>query len=84
MDVRGFIERLVPEVAHNATVVRVDEASDVVRVTITGTTGVEAGCELSRNAVEAASAEGLARDHLASMLKACADRAVAPLPDGRE
>jgi hypothetical protein len=83
MDAGRFIERLVPEVAHNATVVRVDETNDVVRVTIAGTTGVEAGCEIPRETVEAAVDHAEARAQLATMLKACADRAVAPIPDGR-
>ena len=83
MDTRAFIERLVPEVAHNASVVRLEETSDVVRVVIAGTTGVEAGCELPRRTVEAAAADERARASVSSALKACADRAVAPVPDGR-
>ena len=83
MDTRAFIERLVPEVAHNATVVRVEETKDTVRVVIAGTTGVEAGCELRRDTVEAASENPQARLRVSRALKACADRAVAPVPDGR-
>lgn len=96
MDTRDFIESLVPEVAHNASVVRVDDRGDTVRVTIAGTTGVEAGCEVPRETVEGAAAarrgaEGEAWEPesaeayqaLVAALKACADRAVAPVPDGR-
>ena len=83
MDTRAFIERLVPEVAHNATVVRVEETQDTVRVVIAGTTGVEAGCVLRRATVEAAPEDPQARRRLSTALKACADRAVAPVPDGR-
>ncbi|HJU87686.1 MAG TPA: hypothetical protein VJ788_09985 [Gemmatimonadota bacterium] len=83
MDTRAFIEKLVPEIAHNATVVRVDERGDLVRVTIAGTTGVEAACEVPWDAVEAANERADARARLATLLKACADRTVAPVPDGR-
>ena len=83
MDTRGFIERLVPEIAHNASVVRVDERGDLVRVTIAGTTGVEAACEVPWDTVEAATERDDARERLATLLKACADRTVAPIPDGR-
>lgn len=83
MDTRRFIETLVPEIAHNASVVRVDERGDLVRVTIAGTTGVEAACEVPWDAVQAASERPEARDRLATLLKACADRTVASVPDGR-
>ena len=83
MDRRAFIERLVPEVAHNASVVRIEEERDVVRVVIAGTTGVEAGCELRRETVEAAQDDARARLSVTTALKACADRAVAPVPYGR-
>ena len=83
MDTRSFIETLVPEVARNASVVRVEETNDVVRVTLAGTTGVQAACEVPRNTVEAAVAPGEARQRLAVILKACADRTVATVPDAR-
>ena len=81
---REYIESLVPEVAHNASVVRVDDRGDTVRVTIAGTTGVEAGCDVPRETVDAAPEHADAYQALVSVLKACADRAVAPFPDGRE
>jgi hypothetical protein len=83
MDTRGFIEQILPEVAHNASVVRVDEIGDLVRVTIAGTTSVEAGCELPLDTVEAARVDSGARERVATVLKACADRVVAPVSDGR-
>ena len=54
-----------------------------MRVVIAGTTGVEAGCELRRATVEAAPEDPQARRKVTTALKACADRAVAPVPDGR-
>ena len=83
MDTRRFIEKLVPEIAHNASVVRVDARGDLLRVTIVGTTGVEAACEVPSVAVEAATERPDARERLSRVLKACADRTVAPVPDGR-
>lgn len=83
MDTRRYIESLVPQVSHNASVVRVDEVGDTLRVTIAGTTGVEARCELSRQTVEAAEERADARRRVATVLKACADRTVASVPDGR-
>lgn len=61
MDTRRFIEALVPEIAHNASVVRIDETADLVRVTIAGTTGVEAACEVPWETVEAATERADAR-----------------------
>jgi hypothetical protein len=84
MEVERFLERLVPEVAHNASLVSVDERGDLVRVTIAGTTGLQSRVDVPRTALEAAAERSDARAWLAARLKACADRVVAPVPDGRE
>jgi hypothetical protein len=84
MEIERFLERLVPEIAHNASIVSVDERGDLIRVTIAGTTGLQSGIDVPRSAVEAAAERPDARASLEAALKACADRVVAPVPDGRE
>ena len=83
MEPRELIERLVTEVAPNATVAGFEERGERCRVTIAGTTGVLANCDLPRDAVEGAEHDGLERARVAAALKRCADDVVAPLPDGR-
>ena len=83
MEPRELIERLVPEVTRNATVVRIDEATSAYRVTIAGTTGVEERCDIPRDSARAAIDQDDARADVAARLKACADRTVAPVADGR-
>jgi hypothetical protein len=83
MEPRRLIEQLVPEVTRNASVVRIDERDRVYSVTIVGTTGVEARCEIAVETVEAAVEREDAQATLASALKSCADRTVAEVPDAR-
>jgi hypothetical protein len=83
MDRREVIERLVTEVAPNATVARFEERDDRYVVTVAGTTSVLARCELSRQAVDAAEWSDADRARVAATLKRCADDVIAPLPDGR-
>jgi hypothetical protein len=83
MDPRGLIEGLVQRLAPNATVVEVAEAPSGYRVTVAGTSGVVAGCEVPRDVVEAASRRGTARARLAVVLKRCADDVDARIPDAR-
>jgi hypothetical protein len=83
MDPRGLIESLVHELAPNATVVAIREESGRYRVTVAGTSGVVANCELPRTVVEAATHRSTARAGLAFALKRCADDVDARIPDGR-
>jgi phage terminase large subunit-like protein len=83
MNPREVIERLVTEVEPNATVAAFEERDERCHVTIAGTTGVLADCELPRATVEAAEHAGTERERVAAALKRCADDVVAPLPDGR-
>ena len=48
MDPRAFIEGLVQKIAPNATVVGIAEDAERFRVTVAGTSGVLADCELPR------------------------------------
>ena len=82
-DGRRLIESLVPEIAPNASVVGVEERECHYSVTIAGTTGVLAGVDVPRDAVEAAEHSGEARERLVAALKRCADDVVAEIPDGR-
>jgi hypothetical protein len=85
MDPRTLIEDLVQKLAPNATVVGIAEKPEGYRVTVAGTTGVVADCELPRDAVEAATHHwGTARSRVAVALKRCADDVDARIPDGRE
>jgi len=83
MDPRGLIENLVHKLAPNATVVAIREESERYRVTVAGTSGVVADCELPRSVVEAATHRSTARARLAVTLKRCADDVDARIPDGR-
>jgi hypothetical protein len=83
MDPRGLIEDLVSRVAPNATLVGIAEDERQYRVTVAGTSGVVADCELPRPTVEAAVRWGDARAQLAAALKQCADHVDVRIPDGR-
>jgi len=83
MDGRRLIESLVPEVAPNASIVEIEEYERYYAVTIAGTTGVTAGCQLPREAVNAAEHTSSARQRVAATLKRCADDVIAEVPDGR-
>ena len=83
MNAREVVEQLITEVAPNATVAGFEERGERCLVTVAGTTGVVAQCELSRAVVEAAERFGSERTRVAAALKRCADDVVAPLPDGR-
>jgi hypothetical protein len=83
MDPRGLIEGLVQKLAPNATVVGIAEASGVYRVTVAGTSGVLADCELPRDVVEAAARRGTARARVAVALKRCTDDVDVRIPDAR-
>lgn len=83
MDPRGLIEDLVLKLAPNATVVAITEAPESYRVTVAGTSGVLANCDLPRAAVEAATRRSTARARLAAALKRCADDVDARIPDAR-
>ena len=52
-------------------------------MTIAGTTGVLAGVDVPRDAVDAAEHSGEARERLVAALKRCADDVVAEIPGGR-
>jgi hypothetical protein len=83
MEAHAFLRDLVTRIEPNATVVEVREDDASFRVSMAGTTGVVADCELPRAEVEAAARWGEARRRVASMLKRCADDVVAPIGDGR-
>jgi hypothetical protein len=83
MDPRALIEDLVRKIAPNTTVVGIAEEAERFRVTVTGTSGVVADCELPRETLEAASHRGTARARVAATLKRCADDVDARIPDGR-
>ncbi len=83
MDPRGPIEALVHQLAPNATIVAIREEPGRYRVTVAGTSGVVADCELPRTVVEAATHRGTARARLAVTVKRCADDAGARSRHGR-
>jgi hypothetical protein len=83
MDPRTLIEDLVQKIAPNATVVGIAEEAGNIRVTVTGTSGVVADCELPRETVEAAARLGTARARVAATLKRCADDVDVRIPDAR-
>ena len=83
MDGRRLIGSLVPEIAPNASVICIEESERYDTVTIEGTTGTLAGCEVPRTAVDAAEHAGDALERLVAVLKRCADDVVADVPDGR-
>ena len=83
MDPRAMIEDLVRKIAPNATVVGVAEEAERFRVTVAGTSGVLADCELPREALESAARWGSVRAKVAATLKRCADDVDARIPDGR-
>ncbi len=82
-DTRMLMEHLVSELTPNARIVDIDERERDYVVTIAGTTGVTARCEVPRAAADRALADDEARARLALMLKRGADHTVAPVPDGR-
>jgi len=83
MDPRALIEDLVHKIAPNTTVVGIAEDAERFRVTVAGTSGVVANCELPRETVEAAPHRSTARARVAATLKRCADDVDARIPDGR-
>ena len=83
MSVDTFLRSLVTEVEPNATVVAIEEGQGTYHVSVAGTTGVVADCELPRDTVAAATHDGQARERVASALKRCTDDVVAPVGDGR-
>jgi len=84
MDPRQLIEKLVTQLTPNATVVDVVERERDYAVTIAGTTGVVAHCEIPRRAIEdTANPDGGALRRVSAVLKTCADSTVATVPDGR-
>ena len=83
MNADTFLRNLVTQLEPNATVMGIEEREGAYRVTVTGTIGVVADCELPRDEVEAAEHGGEAHRRVASALKRCADDVVAPVADGR-
>jgi hypothetical protein len=83
MDARRLIETLVTQVTPNATVVDVVEGDRDYAVTIAGTTGVVARCEIPRDAIADTADPGGALRRVSAVLKRCADTTVATVPDGR-
>ena len=83
MEPRRLIEALVTRMTPNATVVEVAEHGLDYAVTIAGTTGVIACCEIPRALVDQTASAADAPATLTSALKRCADTTVAQVPDGR-
>ena len=83
MEPRRLIEALVTHATPNATVVEVAEHDLDYAVTIAGTTGVIARCEIPRALVDQTASAADAPATLTSALKRCADTTVAQVPDGR-
>jgi hypothetical protein len=83
MNADAFLRGLVTEVEPNATVVAIEEGPRTYHVSVAGTTGVVADCELPRDEVAAAAHGGDARQRVVSVLKRCTDDVVAPVGDGR-
>ena len=81
MQPREVIEQIVTEVAPNASVAAFEQGESSCRVTIVGTTGVVAACDLPRAVVEGAERGPAERVWLRARLRQCADD-VAPLPEG--
>ena len=67
----------------NATVVEVATHDRDYAITIAGTTGVIARCEIPRALVDQTTSPTEAPGGLTSALKRCADATVAQIPDGR-
>jgi len=61
MSADTFLRDLVTQLEPNATVVGIEERDGAYRVSVTGTIGVVADCELPRDEVEAAEHGGEAR-----------------------
>ena len=83
MNADTFLRNLVTEIEPNATVVGIEQRAGAYHVSVAGTTGVVANCELPHDAVAAAQQGAEARGRVASVLKRCADDVVAPVGDGR-
>jgi hypothetical protein len=83
MEPRKIVEQLMAEVAPNAVVAAFEERGGQCRVTIAGTTGVLADCDLPRVAVQRAEHDPTDRARVATALKRCADDVVARPADGR-
>jgi hypothetical protein len=84
MNSETFLENLVTQVEPNATVVGIEQREGVYHVSVAGTTGVVASCELPRDEVAAAQRGDEARLRVVRALKRCADDVVAPVGDGRD
>jgi hypothetical protein len=82
MSTDTFLRSLVTEVDPNATVIAIEEGPSTYHVSVAGTTGVVADCELPRDTVAAAEHDGQARERVAGVLKRCTDDVVAPVGDG--
>jgi hypothetical protein len=83
METRRLIEALVTQMTPNATVVDVTERERIYTVTIAGTTGVVARCEIPRDLIEHTTDPDATLRRLGATLKSCADSTVATVPDGR-
>ena len=83
MNADTFLRDLVTAIEPNATVVGIEERENAYHVSVAGTTGVVANCELPRDEVAAAEHADEARRRVATVLKRCADDVVAPVADGR-
>ena len=83
MEPRQLIVDLVPQLTRNANVVDIQERPQDFRVTIAGTTGVVARCDVAREDVEDALNDDRVRARLADVLKRAADSTVAEVGDAR-
>jgi hypothetical protein len=83
MEIRHFIEDLVPRLTLNATVIEIGQDEREYSIAIAGTTSVITRCHVPRHIVEDATHEDDARRRLEMFLKQGADETVAAVPDGR-
>jgi len=84
MDPETFLKNLVTQIEPSATVVGIEQRQGIDHVSVAGTTGIVASCELPRDDVAAAQRGEEARLRVASALKRCADDVVTPVGDGRD
>jgi len=83
MNADRFLRDLLTEIEPNATAVSIEERQNAYHVSVAGTTGVVAECELPRDEVAAAQHTDEPRRRVGTVLKRCADDVVAPVGDGR-